>query len=111
MYGMYISQNGGQAPKTIDDLRAYVAKKTSPAELARLKVTSVDALFTSPADGKPFALVSYSKLPAPGAVPPPIVLYEAVGKDGRRAVAYLGGATESVEESRLSQLLPAGAKK
>jgi hypothetical protein len=108
MYGMYISQNGGQTPKSIDDLRKYVTKKATPERLSRLGVTNADELFTSPRDGKPFALVSYSKLPPPGTSPPPLVLYESEGRDGQRAVAFLGGITEIVDESRFSQLLPGG---
>jgi hypothetical protein len=107
MYGMYMSQNGGQAPQSIDELRKYVTKKATPERLSRLGVTNADDLFSSPRDGKPFALVSYSKLPPPGTAPPPLVLYESEGKDGQRAVAFLGGITDIVDESRFSQLLPA----
>lgn len=107
MYGMYISQNAGEAPKSIDDLRKYVAKKASQERLARLGVASVEELFTSPRDGKPFTLVTYAKLPPPGTAPPPIVLYETVGQDSQRAVAFLGGGTDTVDENKLSELLPA----
>jgi hypothetical protein len=107
MYGMYVSQNGGEAPKSIDDLRKFVAKKATPEQLAQFKVVSIDQLFTSPRDGKLFALVTYTKLPTPGVGPPPLVLYETDGKDGQRAVALLGGVTDIVDEAKFSQLLPA----
>jgi hypothetical protein len=109
MYGMYLSQNAGETPKTLDDLRKFVAKKTSAEQLARLGVASADELFVSPRDGKPYVLVSYSKLPPPGIGMPPLVLYEAVGQDGQRAVAFLGGATDTVDEAKLAQLLPSHA--
>lgn len=106
MYGMYISQNGGNAPKSIDDLRKFVAKKATSEQLAQFNVANVEELFISPRDGKPFALVTYAKLPPPGIGPPPIVLYESEGQDGQHAVAFLGGITETVDENRLSELLP-----
>jgi hypothetical protein len=111
MYGMYISQNKSEAPKTIEDLRKFVEKRTNPDVLARLKVANVGELFVSPRDGKPFVLVSYAKLP-PMAVgqPPPVVLYEADGQNGQRAVAFLGGNTQTMDETELQHLLPAESK-
>ena len=107
MYGMYIAQNGGRAPKTIDELRKFVEKTTGPEKLTRLNVASMNELFVSPRDGKPFALVSYAKLPSPAAgQPAPVVLYEAAGQNGERAVAFLGGGTQIVPESELQKLLP-----
>lgn len=110
MYGMYISQNKGEPPKTIDDLRKFVEKKMSPDRLAQLKLASANDLFVSPRDGKPFTLVSYAKLPPmkPGELPP-IVLYETTGQSGQRAVAYLGGNTRNLDEAELQKLLPAQA--
>ena len=111
MYGQYIGANQGKPPQTIDELRRFVAARTTPEELARLKVASVEELFTSPRDGKPFEMVTYRELPPPaGGQPPPLVLYESVGQNGQRAVAFLGGNTRTVSESELSQLLPAGAR-
>jgi hypothetical protein len=107
MYGMYISQNGGEAPKSIEDLQKYVAKKATPERLAQLGVASAGELFVSPRDGQPYSLVKYAELPPPGTAPPPIVLYESVGKNGRRAVAQLGGGTDIIDEEQLSQMLPA----
>jgi hypothetical protein len=107
---MYISQNAGEAPKSIDDLRKFVEKKATPERLDRLGVANVDELFTSPRDGKRFVLVTYAKLPPPGSGQPPIVLYEAAGKNGQHVVAFLGGITDTVDEEKLSQLLPADAR-
>jgi hypothetical protein len=111
MYGMYISQNHGKAPKTIDDLHKFVEKTTNAEKLARLKVGSVNELFVSPRDNKPFALVSYDKFPAPsGGNANPIVLYEVDGQSGQHAVALLGGGTKTVDENELKSLLAAKVK-
>lgn len=111
MYRQYIGQNKGLAPKSVDELRKFVEKTTTAEQLARLKVSNAGELFTSPRDGKPFAMVPYDKLPATAAgAPPPVVLYEAQGQNGQRAVAFLGGGTKSVDETELQKMLPAQAK-
>jgi hypothetical protein len=111
MYGRYIGANQGKTPQTIDELKKFVAARTNQDQLARLKVASVEELFTSPRDGKPFEMVTYKELPAPaGGQPAPIVLYESVGQNGQRAVAYLGGNTRTVNESELAQMLPVVAR-
>jgi hypothetical protein len=113
-YGMFVGSHRGRAPKDADELRQYIEKKTTPAELARLKVKSVDELFTSPSDGKPFKMVTYAKLPAmmkgQPPPPPPVVFYEEIGQAGTRAVAYLGGNTRTVDEATLKTMLPAGGR-
>jgi hypothetical protein len=110
MYGMYISQNKGETPKSLDDLKKFVEKKISQDRLAQLKVASANDLFVSPRDGQPFTLVSYNKLPPmkPGELPP-IVLYETSGRSGQHAVAYLGGNTSTLDEAELQKSLPAKA--
>ena len=110
-YGMYISQQQGHAPKTIDDLRKFVEATTTPEQLGRLKVAKVGELFISPRDGKPFAMISYDKFQPPaGGQPPPIVLYETVGQNGKRSIAFLGGGTKTVDENELQKMLPPKAK-
>jgi hypothetical protein len=110
MYAMYIGAHDGQPPQTIDELRKFVAERTSAAELARLKANDISQLFTSPRDGKPFVMVQYKKLPPrEGGQPSPVVLYEAAGQSGERAVAFLGGNTQVVNEGELPKLLPAGS--
>jgi hypothetical protein len=108
MYGMYISQNKGEAPKSLDDLRKYVEKQTTADRLSHLKVSNASELFVSPRDGKPFTMVSYAKLPPmkPGELAP-IALYETAGQGGQRAVAYVGGNTRTLDEAELQKLLPA----
>ena len=110
MYAMYIGAHQGQPPQKIDELRKFVAERSSAAELSRLNVSDVNQLFTSPRDGKPFVMVHHKKLaPREGGEPPPVVLYEAVGQGGKRAVAFLGGSTQVVDESELPRMLPAAS--
>jgi hypothetical protein len=110
-YAMYVSEQGGHAPKTVDDLRKYVEATTTPEQLTRLQVAKAGDLFISPRDGKPFAMISYDKFPPPAADQPmPIVLYETVGQNGRRSIAFLGGGTKTLEESELQKKLPPQAK-
>lgn len=111
MYGMYISQNKGETPKSIEDLRKFVEKSTNAERLSRLHVANASELFVSPRDGKPFTMVSYDKPPAiKYGQPAPVVLYEVEGQNGQRAVAFLGGGTKSVDENELQKILPAKAK-
>ncbi len=112
MYGMFVGQHRGRTPKDVDELRKFVEKRLSAEELSRLKVAKASDLFVSPRDGKPFKMVTYSKLPLPAiGESPPIVLYEEVGQDGNRAIAFLGGGTRSVDEAELQKLLPASSKR
>ena len=111
MYGRYIGAHQGQPPQSVDEFRKFVSERTDSAELQRLRASDVNELFRSPRDGKPFELVVYRKLPAPaGGEPQPVVLYEAAGKNGERAVAFLGGGTQVVNDSELQTMLPAGAR-
>ncbi|MEX2169664.1 MAG: hypothetical protein WD851_10155 [Pirellulales bacterium] len=111
MYGMYLGQHQGETPKTIDDLRKFVEKKTSKDQLTRLGAANINDLFVSRRDGKPFVMVSYNKPPTMGEQGlPPVVLYEAEGENGKKAVAFLGAGTRTVDESELQKLLPADAK-
>lgn len=108
---MYISQQQGNAPKTIQDLRKFVEAKTTPEQLARLKVATFDELFTSPRDNKPFVLVSYDKFPTfVAGQQPPLVLYEATAQDDKRSVAFLGGNTRTLDETEFQKILPTSAK-
>jgi hypothetical protein len=109
MYGRYIGQSTGEAPKSIDELRKFVAEKTTPDQLTRLGVANAEELFVSPRDGKPFVMVTLAKRPPPGTGSPLVVLYEAEGVGGQRAVAFLGGTTEVVDSSKFSQILPKSA--
>ena len=112
MYGKYISQNNGEPPKSIAEFQKFVEKKTSPERLDHLKVANVNDLFVSPRDGKPFTMVSYDKLPPMKAgEQPPVVLYETDGRDGRRAIALLGGATRTVDNGEVQKMVPASAKR
>jgi hypothetical protein len=113
-YGMFVSSHRGRPPKNDEEFRKYIEKTATPQELDRLKAKSVDELFTSPRDGKPFKMVTYAKLPGltKGQPPPapPVVLYEEAGQGGKFAVAYLGGNTQTVDQATLRSLLPTGGR-
>jgi hypothetical protein len=110
-YARYVGQNQGQTPKTLEELQKFVQENTSPEELSRLGLADARELFVSPRDGKPFRMVSYAKLPPPAmGEPSPVVLYEEAGQDGKRAVAYLGGGTDELDEATLQKSLPAAKR-
>lgn len=108
MYGMFVGAHRGRTPKNVDELRQFIEGRISAEELARLNAADAGKLFVSPNDGKPFKMVSYAKLPPPELdKPPPVVFYEEVGIDGKKAVAFLGGGTRIVDEATLQTMLPA----
>lgn len=110
-YARFVSSYSGRPPKNLDEFRKYVEKKTTAAELERLKVKNAGELFHSPRDGKPLKMVTYTRLPPLVAgQPSPVVFYEEVGQDGKRAIAYLGGNTQTVDEATLQSLLPAASR-
>lgn len=111
MYGRHISQTTSGAPKSIEELRKFVVARTTQEELARLGVANADELFVSSRDGKPFVLVTYAKLPPPGTGSPLVVLHEAVGENGQKAVAFLGGGTRLMSDGELSQSIAAAGGK
>jgi len=113
-YGMFVGAHRGRPPKNLDEFRKFVEKQITPAEYERLKAKSVDELFTSPRDGKPFKMVVYTKLPAMTAgqppPPPPVVFHEEIGQEGSLAVAYLGGNTKTLDQAQLKSLLPGNSR-
>jgi hypothetical protein len=107
-YGIYTGQHKGKPPAKLADLSRYVAKSTRPEQLAAFGVTSADELCVSARDGKPFEMVTLERLPPPSAnAQQPVVLYEAVGQNGKRLVAFLGGGVQEVDAEQFKQLVPA----
>lgn len=107
LYGIYIGQHSGRSPQSMEAFKKFAEERTTPDVLARLELSSVDELFVSPRDGQPFEMVTYRghpPVPPPGD-PPPLVFYEQQGKDGERAVAFLGGGTQFVAEATLQNML------
>jgi hypothetical protein len=105
-YAIYSGQNKGRPPKSLDELRRYVAARTTADDMAAMGVSSVDELFVSPRDGEAYKLIVLPRLPPPVAGEPgPVVIYEHSGRGGMRWVAYLGGATEEVDEHKFQQLV------
>jgi hypothetical protein len=106
-YGLYAGKYHGKTPSNLEELRRYVGQSVTSEQLTALGVNSVDALFVSPRDGKPYTLIPLPHLPPPVAgEQPPVVLYEQIGQQGKRYVAYLGGGVEEVDAERFRQLVP-----
>ncbi len=107
MYGIYAGQHDGRPPASIDELRRHAERSVTPEEIAAFGAAKVDDLFISPRDGQPYKLISLPRLPPPAAGQRgPVVIYEQQGQEGKRLVAYLGGATEEVDEGQFRQLVP-----
>jgi len=104
-YGRYVAQHRGQPPADEAQFKQFL-NSINPSELAAFQVNSVESLFVSPRDGKPYVIVyGHSRQrPAPGASP--VIAYEQEGKGGKRLVANALGAVEEVDQARLKQLLP-----
>lgn len=106
-YGLYAGSHEGKPPNHIDQLREYVERSTSPEQLSALNVDRAAELFVSPRDGQPYKMIALPRLPPPvGGQPPPVVLYEEQGEQGKRYVAYLGGGVEEVDADKFKQLVP-----
>jgi hypothetical protein len=79
--------------------------------LKSLNVSSIEELFVSPRDGKPYKILygeAAKKAPSGGPAGAPVIAYEQQGQGGRRWVASAMGAIEEVDEARLKQLVPGG---
>jgi hypothetical protein len=93
MYSQYVSAHGGEAPADAADFRAYV-QSLGPGVLQRAGLSSVDDLFVSRRNGKPFA-IKYKRgdWKFEGAI-----AYEQESSDGTHYVATdLGGVSEITE--------------
>ena len=110
LYGQYIGQHRGQPPAHEEAFRKFVQEQ--PAEVLKsLNVSSIEELFVSPRDGKPYKVLygeAAKKAPSGGPAGAPVIAYEQEGRGGRRWVASAMGAIEEVDETRFKQLVPAG---
>jgi hypothetical protein len=106
-YALLAGNNSGTPPSRVEELRHYLEQATSKAQLKAMGVTDAGEMFISPRDGKPYKMIALPRLPPPAAgQPPPVVLYEQVGWQGKRYVAYLGGGVEEVDVDKFQQLVP-----
>ncbi len=97
-YGQCTSQNRGRPPRNEAQLRKFIESQ-GPGWLEQYRAETVDDIFISSRDGKPY-VVLYGK---PGAK---YIAYEQEGVDGTRFVAdNLGIATE-MDEAMFGQEVP-----
>lgn len=110
LYGQYIGQHRGQPPPNEEAFRKFIEAQP-PEMLKSLNVSSVDELFVSSRDGKPYKILygeAAKKGPPGGPAGSPVIAYEQEGQGGRRWVASSMGAIEEVDEARFKQLVPGG---
>jgi hypothetical protein len=101
-YTTYVSTHQGKGPPSEQAFRDYL--KGLPAEKARalgVDSSNLDALFTSPRDGKPYKVVyGFDQSSGRAGSGPPVFAYEQDGTNGKRYVAYFGGKVEEVDASK-----------
>jgi hypothetical protein len=109
LYGQYISQHRGQAPKNETEFRAFI-KSLKPAQLAAVAGSrDADSLFVSTRDQKPYVVIYGKAQGPPGPAGSPVVAYEQEGRGGKRFVGNSLGAVEELDEATFKQRVP-GAK-
>lgn len=109
LYGQYIGQHRGQPPPNEQAFREFIQQQ-GPEVLKSFHVSSIDELFISPRDGKPYKILygEAAKKGPPGPAGSPVIAYEQEGRGGRRWVASAMGAIEEVDDARFKQLVPGG---
>ena len=105
-YGQYLGQHRGQPPANEQEFRKYI-EALGKERLASMQVKTVDELFLSSRDGKPYVIL-YGAVSKTGAELPftTVVAYEQEGKGGKRFIARMSGAVEEVDEANFKQLVP-----
>ena len=88
--------NMGAVPKNDQAFREYISTNGSEV-LSGLGVGSVDDLFISSRDNKPYKML-YGKDVIRNDLGETIIGYEQEGKDGTRFVGFEGGVREMTEE-------------
>ena len=96
IYSAYQNYKGGAGPKDDKDFKAFI-KNFDPPKLQMMGIdpNSLDALFTSERDSKPFK-IRYKVGGGKGSEAP--VVFEEVGKEGKKQVGYTGAGRSRVEE-------------
>ncbi len=94
IYRIFKENNGGKAPPSMDDLRAWAKK--NPAKLASLQIQDVDRVFVSPRDQQPFVLV-----PLPLGIGP-VLAHEKSGAGGKVFMVSTVGSLAEVSEAQVS---------
>lgn len=97
-YGQCTSQNRGRPPQNEAQLRQFI-KSLGPQWLEQYKAETVDDIFVSSRDGKPYVIL-FGK---PGVH---YIAYEQEGVDGKRFVADNLGTTEEMDEATFREKVP-----
>jgi hypothetical protein len=107
-YSQFLAHNRGQLPANEEDFKKFIQAKGGAA--LSHKGLSVDELFVSSRDGKPFVVKYRGDKSWPL---PEVVAYEREGRDGiRHGSTSVGGYTViSDEQFRSGKTLPAAAKR
>jgi hypothetical protein len=94
MYSAFQNYRGGHGPKDDQEFKAFITNFDPPKlQMRGIDPRSMDALFTSERDSKPFK-IRYQVGGGKGSVAP--VIFEEVGKEGKKQVAFTGNS--KVEE-------------
>jgi hypothetical protein len=102
-YSQFLAHNRGQLPANQEEFKKFIQAKGG--EALSYKGLSVDELFTSSRDGKPFVVKYRGDKSWPL---PDVIVYEQEGDDGlRHGATSIGGYTViSDEEFRSGKTLP-----
>ena len=105
-YGQYLGQHRGQPPGGEQEFKNFL-QTLGKDRLASMQVKSVDELFVSPRDGKPYVIL-YGPVANTGAGLPSmtVIAYEQGGKGGKRFIARSTAAVEEVDETKFKELVP-----
>jgi hypothetical protein len=99
-YGQYRAQHRGQSPANEKEFKEFITKVGSKA--------TMEALFTSNRDGKPFVVKYRNDKSWPL---PEVAIYEQEGRDGVRDIATVLGGYERWSDELFKQQLAAAATK
>jgi hypothetical protein len=102
LYGGFQSMHGWRGPGDEKSLKQF-AKGLPDKSLAMMKIDreKLDEVFASERDGKPFK-IRFAVQGGPGAVE--ALVFEQVGVNGKKLVAFNGGYVEDTDEGRFKEL-------
>ncbi len=95
----------GESPANEAGFKHFI-QSLPPEQLAAMKATDADKLFTSARDHEPYVIVYGKPNGPPGPAGAPVIAYEHTGIEGKRFVASSMGAVEEVDEAHFRQLVP-----
>jgi hypothetical protein len=105
-YGQYLGQHRSQLPPNEQEFKKFL-NSLAKDRLTSMQVKSVDEMFVSPRDGKPYVVLYGTASKTSAGLPfTTVVAYEQEGKGGKRFIARMSGAVEEVDEANFKQLVP-----